>query len=212
MCACKSALSTACVCCTWHSCKQELCCRACAHAINPASRADSACRCSLKLDNILLDRRICTQDATWTGTAKLGDLGLSREADPDTGLLLHQFEGLCGTLPYMAPEIFQAQAAGKAINVYAFGVLLWELHHMAVPHAGLGTDELIGHMLMGGGLPRCLPDIDPATFMIMLACTRAQPAARPSFAVLQQAVQLLLVDQPHSSSLHVAQACMRLGL
>ena len=155
---------------------------------------------------------MCSQDAKWTGTAKLGDLGLSREADPDTGLLLHQFEGLCGTLPYMAPEIFQAQAVGKAIDVYAFGALLWELHHMAVPRAGLGTDELIGHMLMGGGLPRCLPDIDPATFMIMLACTRAQPAARPSFAVLQQAVQLLLVDQPHSCSLHVAQACMRLGL
>ena len=171
-----------------------------------------SCWCSLKPDNILLNHRLSSQDTTWTGTAKLGDFGLSREADSDTGLLLHQFEGLCGTLPYMAPEIFQAREAGKAIDVYAFGALLWELHHQRAPHTELADDQLIGHMLMGGTLPLCSPVMDPAYFMIMRACTRADPAARPSLPVLQQAVQQLLLDQPSGSSMHIARVCMHLGL
>ena len=126
--------------------------------------------------------------------------------------MLQQPSGLCGTPPYMAPEIFLGQAVGKPIDVWAYGAFLWELVHMQAPHADLSNDEIIGHMLSGGGLPPCAPSIDPATLLIMLACTRPEPAARPSFAVLEQAVQHLLVDRPGGSSLYAAQQCMRLGL
>ena len=160
----------------------------------------------------MLDCEIDSQSAAWTGTAKLGDFGLSGEADSESGLLLHQPCGLFGTTPYMAPELFLGQAVGKPIDVWAFGAFLWELHHMRAPHAKLSNDEIIGHMLSGGGLPPCAPSIDPATFLIMLACTRPDPAERPSFAVLERAVQHLLVDRPDSSSLYAAQQCMRLGL
>ncbi len=54
------------------------------------------------------------------GEAKVSDLGMAVTTE-------EQELGRCGTPPYMAPEVWDDKHSGKAADVYAFGVLLYEL-------------------------------------------------------------------------------------
>lgn len=58
------------------------------------------------------------------GRVKLLDFGLARAAD---GTMASQTGSLKGTLDYMAPERFSAGGGGPASDVYAVGLLTWEL-------------------------------------------------------------------------------------
>jgi serine/threonine protein kinase len=47
-----------------------------------------------------------------------------------------------GTPAYMAPELLQNATYSKSVDMYAFGVLLWEILTAEVPHKGLSLDEV----------------------------------------------------------------------
>ena len=147
------------------------------------------CTCSLKMDNILLDRPFTLGSSPWQGVAKVADLGLSRPVDAMTGLV--QYSG--GTLPYMAPELFDGSPASQAVDVYAFGMLMWELFHLQQAHGELPDAALIAAMAGGGLLPGCSSAVEPEYRAIMLACLESDPFQRPSVAVLQRAIEMLLL-------------------
>ena len=144
------------------------------------------CLCSLKADNILLDTHLTGSDAQWLGTANVADLGITQMVDLDTGLIPHYFSG--GTMPFMAPELFEGTCISPAVDTYAFGMVMWELFHMDTPYDGMPGPA----MQSGGMLPRCSSAMEPGYRAIMAACWDATPAMRPSMALLEQALELLL--------------------
>ncbi|KAJ1971888.1 Serine/threonine kinase [Dimargaris xerosporica] len=81
----------------------------------------------LKLDNILLAA---------DGHIKLADYGLCKE-HMGYGAVTNTF---CGTLEFMAPEIVLEQAYGRAVDWWAFGVLVYEMLLGTSPFSG-ATDE-----------------------------------------------------------------------
>ena len=62
---------------------------------------------------------------------KICDLGFSREADEN------QASTFCGTTYYMAPEIFEKKKYGKAIDVWAVGVLIHNMLFGVLPFKSL---------------------------------------------------------------------------
>jgi len=82
----------------------------------------------LKLDNILL---------TLDGNVKLADYGLSK-----VGMTEHaSTRTFCGTTEFMAPEVILEQSYTRAIDWWAFGVLLYELLYSRPPfHANREKD------------------------------------------------------------------------
>ena len=55
-----------------------------------------------------------------------------------------------GTPAYMAPELLQNQPFNKSVDVYAFGVLLWEVRRIVVIlgcNARLDAKHLLGPLL-----------------------------------------------------------------
>jgi serine/threonine protein kinase len=58
-------------------------------------------------------------------------------------------ETVAGTPAYMAPELMAAKPFGKAVDAYAFGVLLWELLEGRVPFARKRPDEIKERVLRG---------------------------------------------------------------
>lgn len=87
----------------------------------------------LKPENILLDADL---------NVKLCDFGWSAEYFENVNR-----ETLCGTYEYMAPEVFFRNKQTKKTDIWALGVLLYELFHGYAPFRGLRMDTVM-HAIM----------------------------------------------------------------
>jgi serine/threonine protein kinase len=77
----------------------------------------------LKPENLLIDK---------DGTLKICDFGWCVQASDD-----EERGTFCGTLEYMAPEMLKANPNyGKEVDVWALGILLYELMHGTAPFFG----------------------------------------------------------------------------
>lgn len=88
----------------------------------------------LKLDNILL---------TTSGHIKIADYGLCKE-EMWYGNTTSTF---CGTPEFMAPEILKEQKYGKAVDWWAFGVLLYQMLLGQSPFRGGDEEEIFNAIL-----------------------------------------------------------------
>ncbi|WNG58813.1 protein kinase [Archangium gephyra] len=103
----------------------------------------------VKPENVLVSR---------SGTLKLADFGLAALADDER---LTSTGAVTGSLAYMAPERLDTGAFSPASDVYAVGVLLFELCTGTTPHAGKGGAHLVTSV-MTRDAPR-LGDVVPGT-------------------------------------------------
>ncbi|KAL2829960.1 kinase-like domain-containing protein [Aspergillus cavernicola] len=88
----------------------------------------------LKLDNILL---------TLDGHIKIGDYGLCKE-NMWYGSTTSTF---CGTPEFMAPEILLDKKYGRAVDWWAFGVLIYQMLLQQSPFRGEDEDEIYDAIL-----------------------------------------------------------------
>ncbi|KLO95835.1 putative protein kinase C-like [Fusarium fujikuroi] len=88
----------------------------------------------LKLDNILL---------SLDGHVKIGDYGLCKE-DMWYGSTTSTF---CGTPEFMAPEILLDKKYGRAVDWWAFGVLIYQMLLQQSPFRGEDEDEIYDAIL-----------------------------------------------------------------
>ena len=75
-----------------------------------------------------------------------------------------------------------------AVDVFAFGVLMWEVYTARRPHAGLSR-EAIAERVLRGGVP-VFPPGAPAPYADLARdCWRADAAARPAMAEVAARLQ-----------------------
>lgn len=133
----------------------------------------------LKPHNVLLDGE---------GRAKVCDFGIARLRDCTS--LSTTTGGPAGTPAYMAPEVFQSgEGAGPPVDVYAFGVLLWEMATRKQPWETLSPVEIIyavGVLKQRPRLPAGLPE---GLALLMQRCWAQAPTARPTFAQVVHALR-----------------------
>jgi serine/threonine-protein kinase len=137
---------------------------AAAHALDILHR-------DIKPENVLLDS---------AGNLKLMDFGLAR---PVTRLEPGQTQAgwIVGTPHYLAPEQIEGREPDKRADVYASGVVLFELFTDRLPFdAGSPMDVLMQHLKTPPPRPRELrPDLPPAVEALVLRCLDKDPAGRP---------------------------------
>jgi serine/threonine-protein kinase len=123
----------------------------------------------VKPENVLVSR---------SGTLKLADFGLAALADDER---LTSTGAVTGSLAYMAPERLDTGAFSPASDVYAVGVLLFELCAGTTPHAGKGGAHLVTSV-MTRDAPR-LGDVVPGTpeplSALVERCLARDARARP---------------------------------
>ncbi len=98
----------------------------------------------------------------------LGDGGLTRSGS------------VMGTPLYMAPEAWRGDAATTRTDVYALGVVLYELLAGVPPHRAHTTVELARRAATEDAAPvvDLAPEVDPALAEIVHRCLRRDPAER----------------------------------
>src|SRR4051812_16942451 len=121
----------------------------------------------------------------------LTDFGVARAISETTGVTTE--EGLYGSVPYLAPELLSGEelAATPAADVYALGVMLYELLAGETPFTGRTPAEVIAARL--GSEPSSLralaPRVSPALEAVVMTALARDPLARyPSAAAFHDAL------------------------
>jgi serine/threonine-protein kinase len=101
----------------------------------------------IKPENIML-----TNSGTHPGQVKLLDFGLAQQATDETGLLetataLTVAGMLAGTPQYMAPEILNGEPADRRSDIFALGVVFYEMLSGRHPFAAPTPTAMIGQVL-----------------------------------------------------------------
>eukprot|EP00198_Chlamydomonas_reinhardtii_P005904 XP_001695240.1 predicted protein [Chlamydomonas reinhardtii] len=141
----------------------------------------------LKPGNVLLDE---------AGTAKITDFGLAR-FKANTALTTAEIE--VGTAPYMAPEVFLANADVKVTDradVYSLGIIINEMVTRQRPWEGM-RPVVIGFQVAMERKRPPLPAPDhplcpPGLRSLIERCLRHNPEERPSSAEIAKRLTLLL--------------------
>lgn len=132
----------------------------------------------LKCENLLVNMRDPQRPV-----CKIGDLGLSKVKQ-------HTLVsgGVRGTLPWMAPELLSGKShmVTEKIDVYSFGIVMWELLTGDEPYADMHCASIIGGIVNNTLRPQIPTWCDPEWKSLMESCWATDPAARPSFSEISQ--------------------------
>lgn len=146
-----------------------------------AAHAQHCLHRDVKPDNVLLTDAERLDGAS----VRLTDFGIARLAQESTV----QATGLLGTPAYMPPELFVHGTFSAASDVYATGVLLYELLAGRTPFAGEGTAHTIGFRHVSVAPPE-LP-VNPALARVLATMLAKDPTRRLPAAATAEALREL---------------------
>jgi serine/threonine protein kinase len=96
----------------------------------------------------------------------------------------------------MAPEVARNRPYGKSVDVYSFGLLLWEVCSLEKPFAGYCSKKHMTNVILGGERPR----MNHAHYLhwpmalqaLIKNCWSSNPEIRPSFDVIKDVLEGIL--------------------
>lgn len=135
----------------------------------------------LKTQNILL---------TASGQVKIADFGIAKVKQ---STFLDTKHLNAGTVAYMAPELFTGELIDEKIDVYSFGVILWECWTGQMPWFEADTPMHIVAMVGMHKKRLKIPDDMPRSLATLVrSCWRFDPRERPSFAEISELLERIL--------------------
>eukprot|EP01094_Clydonella_sp_ATCC50884_P010612 TRINITY_DN2033_c1_g1_i1.p1 TRINITY_DN2033_c1_g1~~TRINITY_DN2033_c1_g1_i1.p1 ORF type:complete len:2147 (+),score=597.65 TRINITY_DN2033_c1_g1_i1:403-6441(+) len=124
----------------------------------------------LKSPNILIT-------ADWD--AKITDFGGSRATSIQSRGLMTKTN--IGTTRWLAPEVHLGLEYTQAVDVYSFGIVLWELLAGKIPFADVPWDAEVVDGVVKGVRPPLPPYTPPELGKLIVECWDGDPAKRPDF-------------------------------
>jgi Protein kinase domain len=134
-----------------------------------AAHAKGILHRDLKPANVMIDSH---------GNPRITDFGLALDAE-DSG-----FNDSAGTPAYMAPEQLDGRPASAQSDLYALGLVMYEMFTGRRPYSGRSVAELRDVISTEDTKPPSshVREIDPAVERIILRCLSRDPAQRPRSA------------------------------
>ena len=122
----------------------------------------------LKSPNILIGRN---------EVIKISDFGTSRAWAGDQSTCM----SFAGTVAWMAPEVIRNEPCNEKVDIWSFGVCLWELLTCEVPYRNVDSSAIIWGV-GSNSLQLPIPSTCPEGFKLLVKqCWAAKPRNRPSF-------------------------------
>ena len=116
------------------------------------------------------------------GTLKLRDFGLSTCVRTRTNVFeTYAMTGFTGSLRYMAPEVVRSEAYTEKVDVYSYGLVLYQLITNKLPYDGMKKTTLIEQVIYNNQRPKIKQYIPSPFFNLLTFCWHRDPNERPSF-------------------------------
>ena len=131
----------------------------------------------LKSLNILLTDKI--EKSTDTTDIKISDFGLSRLYQKSCILT-----GQLGTCYWMAPEIIVNKRYSTKVDVYSYGIIIWEVCTRKTPYSCMSQQQVQFYVSVKKGRPnlKIIPsNTPPKIIQLMEMCWDHEPDNRPTF-------------------------------
>ena len=160
-------------------------CLAISHALE-AAHASRVTHCDLKPENVLLPP---------DGRLRVVDFGIARVVETLTSEAAPRGQPrVAGTPGYMAPEQWQGEPAGAAADIWALGVILYEMLAGHRPFEGPAADArpLYLRVLDESMMPRTLQGVDGPLQRLVAGMLTRDPSRRPTSGVVTQQLERML--------------------
>jgi len=120
---------------------------------------------------------------------KVADFGVAR-VQAQSGIMTAE----TGTYRWMAPEIIEHKPYDSKVDVFSFGIVLWELLTGKVPYADLTPLQAAVGVVQKGLRPTIPSGINPKLTALMQRCWNTDPAERPNFSNITTSLQEILKE------------------
>ncbi|KAG6552390.1 hypothetical protein Mapa_006244 [Marchantia paleacea] len=134
----------------------------------------------LKAANLLMDEN---------EVVKVADFGVARVQD-HSGIMTAE----TGTYRWMAPEVIEHKPYDRKVDVFSFGVVLWELLTGKLPYADLTPLQAAVGVVQKGLRPTIPKHTNPKLVDLLERCWKTDPAERPEFSEVTVILQDLLKE------------------
>ena len=159
----------------WNSTKRAICAIGIAGGLEFMHKKGYIHR-DIKPDNVLLDENM---------HPLITDFGLSREIPKD----VEEITRAVGTPLYMAPEVLSGEVYGAPADVYAFGMLVYQLLTLKAPFQGRTLTLLqLGELLRKGERPGFDSGVAEEWRDLIEKCWSQDPGERPSMEEVGEAL------------------------
>lgn len=161
------------------------------------TRIPPICHRDLKSPNVLVKRR-----ATEGFLLKVADFGMARLLGFAKSFVREKSaDGLDNCL-WQAPEIVRRGMIDHRADIYAFGIILWELLVQKTPFNEFQWMTDIADHIISGGRPVIPenPDCCPEYLELMQQCWSTKRSSRPEFAEIKDRIKKMSVSRVNTSA------------
>lgn len=109
--------------------------------------------------------------------AKVCDFGMSRIMELRSRITTKNY----GTITHMPPELLTAGAMSTSVDVFSFGVLLWQMYHGSRPWSGLTHAQIIMRVVQSKQQLQWEADAPSDIKKLAQDCMAYAPETRPDF-------------------------------
>ncbi|WIA16690.1 hypothetical protein OEZ85_013348 [Tetradesmus obliquus] len=131
-------------------------------------------------------------------SAKLADLGLSRTIKQHT---THHTTCTVGTMSHMPPELLRYGRMSTTVDIYSFGVMMWEMYCREVAFRELHYGQFFEYVVLRDLRPKVPPSMPEDYRLLMERCWSTNPADRPSSKMVCECLALMLTDRQQALGL-----------
>ncbi|XP_011299586.1 mitogen-activated protein kinase kinase kinase 13 isoform X2 [Fopius arisanus] len=120
---------------------------------------------------------------------KISDFGTSRELIEKSTRM-----SFAGTVAWMAPEIIRNEPCSEKVDIWSYGVVLWELLSGEVPYKDVDSSAIIwgvGNNSLHLPIPASCPE---GYKLLVQQCWAAKPRNRPSFKHIEVHLQIAAIE------------------